>query len=54
VEVGQEVPLGGVVATIEAMKMEAAISTPVAGVVNRLAIAKTQQVEAGDLIVELQ
>jgi pyruvate carboxylase len=54
VDVGQEVSLGGVVATIEAMKMEAAISAPVAGVVNRLAIAKTQQVEAGDLIVELQ
>jgi len=31
--------------------MEAAITTPVAGVVTRLAIPKTQQVEAGDLIV---
>ena len=54
VEEGQHVPEGGVVATIEAMKMEAAISASVAGVVTRFAIAKTQQVEAGDLIVELQ
>ena len=53
VEVGADVKEGSVVATIEAMKMEAAISTPVAGVVGRLAIPKTQQVEAGDLLVEL-
>ena len=31
--------------------MEAAITSPVAGVVERLAIPKTQQVEAGDLLV---
>jgi pyruvate carboxylase len=53
VEVGSDLKEGSVVATIEAMKMEAAISTPVAGVVGRLAIPKTQQVEAGDLLVEL-
>jgi pyruvate carboxylase len=35
------------------MKMEAAISSPVAGIVARVAIPKTQQVEAGDLLVEL-
>ncbi len=50
---GDTVPSGGVVATIEAMKMEAAISAPVAGVVARVAIPKTQQVEAGDLLLEL-
>jgi pyruvate carboxylase len=44
---------GGVVATIEAMKMEAAISSQVAGIVARVAIPKTQQVEAGDLLLEL-
>lgn len=54
VEVGQKLLEGAVVATIEAMKMEAAISTPVAGTVGRLAIAPTQQVEAGDLLMELQ
>ncbi len=50
---GDAVAEGGVVATIEAMKMEAAISSPIAGVVTRVAIPKTQQVEAGDLLVEL-
>ena len=42
----------GVVATIEAMKMEANITTPVGGTVERLAIAgHHQQVEGGDLIL---
>jgi pyruvate carboxylase len=53
VEEGQEVAEGQPVATIEAMKMEAAITSPVAGTVKRLAIPKTQQVDAGDLIVEI-
>ncbi|WP_291052033.1 pyruvate carboxylase [Herbiconiux sp.] len=51
VEQGAVLAAGDPVATIEAMKMEAAITTPVAGTVTRLAIPKTQQVEAGDLIV---
>ncbi|WP_395243341.1 pyruvate carboxylase [Agromyces sp. MMS24-K17] len=51
VEVGDEVAPGQAVATIEAMKMEAAITSPVAGVVERVAVPKTQQVEAGDLLV---
>lgn len=53
VEVGESVSPGTVVATIEAMKMEAAISASIAGNVLRLAIPKTQQVEAGDLLMEL-
>ncbi|MBX3093200.1 MAG: pyruvate carboxylase [Cryobacterium sp.] len=51
VEEGAQVTAGDTIATIEAMKMEAAITTPVAGVVQRRAIQPTQQVEAGDLIV---
>jgi pyruvate carboxylase len=51
VEVGQEVAAGEQVATIEAMKMEAAITTPVAGVVKRCAIGHAQAVEGGDLLV---
>jgi pyruvate carboxylase len=51
VEEGQSVTAGQAVASIEAMKMEAAITSSVAGVVERIAIASTQQVEAGDLIV---
>jgi pyruvate carboxylase len=51
VEPGAEIAAGQSVASIEAMKMEAAITSPVAGVVERVAIPKTQQVEAGDLLV---
>lgn len=51
--VGDAVAEGQVVATIEAMKMEAGISASVSGVVSRWAIPKTQQVEVGDLILEV-
>jgi pyruvate carboxylase len=50
-EVGARVRAGEPVASIEAMKMEAAITAPVDGVVERLAIGSTQQVDAGDLLV---
>ncbi|NEM89991.1 pyruvate carboxylase [Galbitalea soli] len=53
VEEGQSVEAGQAVASIEAMKMEAAITSPVAGVVRRIAIPTTQQVDAGDLLVEV-
>jgi pyruvate carboxylase len=36
------------------MKMEAAITAPIDGVVERLAIDATQQVEAGDLLVVIR
>ena len=48
---GDVVEAGAVVATIEAMKMEANITTPVAGTVARLAIGGVQQVEGGDLLL---
>ncbi len=48
---GDQVSAGDTVATIEAMKMEAAITTAVTGTVQRLAIAGTQQVDGGDLIL---
>ncbi|MEJ2578052.1 MAG: pyruvate carboxylase [Kineosporiaceae bacterium] len=48
---GDEVEAGQTVATIEAMKMEASITTPASGTVRRLAIGAVQQVEGGDLIV---
>ena len=53
VDVGDTVAVGQSVASIEAMKMEAAITASVAGTVVRLAIPKTQQVDAGDLLVEV-
>ncbi|WP_458041935.1 MULTISPECIES: pyruvate carboxylase [Bacteria] len=49
--VGDTIQAGEAVASIEAMKMEAAITSPVDGVIERLAIGPTQQVEAGDLLV---
>ena len=51
---GDEVEAGGVVATIEAMKMEANITSPVAGTVGRLAVGKHQQMEGGDLILVIE
>ena len=45
---------GATVATIEAMKMEAGITTPVAGRVVRAAIGTHQQVEGGDLLVVVE
>ena len=50
---GDKVEQGATVATIEAMKMEAAITAPTSGTVNRLAIGAVQQVEGGDLLVVL-
>ncbi|MFP5022903.1 pyruvate carboxylase [Pseudonocardia phyllosphaerae] len=51
---GDTVDAGQTVATIEAMKMEASITTHRAGTVKRLAINEVQQVEGGDLLVELE
>jgi pyruvate carboxylase len=50
---GDHVAAGATVGTIEAMKMEAAITTPTGGTVDRLAIGTVQQVEGGDLVVVL-
>jgi pyruvate carboxylase len=45
------VAAGQTIATIEAMKMEAAITAPKAGTVARVAVSATAQVEGGDLLV---
>ena len=50
---GDVVEAGQTVATIEAMKMEASITTPNAGTVAKLVIRKTQQAEGGDLLLTL-
>ncbi|REE71880.1 pyruvate carboxylase [Rhodococcus wratislaviensis] len=47
---GQHITAGDTIATIEAMKMEAAITAPRSGTVSRLAIGSVQQVEGGDLL----
>jgi pyruvate carboxylase len=51
VAVGDVIEAGQAVASIEAMKMEAAITAPVGGVVERVAMQPTQSVDAGDLIL---
>lgn len=53
VGVGDEVAAGQQVASIEAMKMEASITAPVAGTVKRTAIGSAQAVEGGDLLLEI-
>jgi pyruvate carboxylase len=53
VEAGDKVEAGQTVATIEAMKMEAAITASRSGTVNRVTISAVQQVEGGDLLLEL-
>ncbi|GAA4375204.1 pyruvate carboxylase [Nocardioides caricicola] len=50
---GDTVEAGDTVATIEAMKMEASITAPVGGTVERLALAGTQAVDGGDLVLVL-
>jgi pyruvate carboxylase len=54
VEEGADVAAGDTVATIEAMKMEASITAPVSGTVERLALDGTRQVEGGDLVLVLK
>jgi pyruvate carboxylase len=51
---GAHVEIGQPIATIEAMKMEATITSNVSGVVKRLGISKTAPVEAGDLILVVE
>jgi pyruvate carboxylase len=50
---GEAVEAGATVATIEAMKMEASITAPLPGKVERLAVDGTRQLEGGDLVLVL-
>ncbi|MFA7248160.1 MAG: pyruvate carboxylase [Dehalococcoidia bacterium] len=54
VQVGDAVTAGQTVATIEAMKMEAAITAPIAGIVKRIVISETRQVNGGDLLMQIE
>jgi pyruvate carboxylase len=51
VTTGDTVHAGQTIASIEAMKMEAAITAPRGGTVTRVAVVATAQVEGGDLLV---
>lgn len=48
---GDEIAVGDQVATIEAMKMEASITSPVAGTVERIVYNDVAQVAGGDLLI---
>ena len=54
VEVGQVVAVGEVIASIEAMKMEASITAPVSGKIARLGIQGPTPVEGGELIAVIE
>lgn len=54
VSAGDQVEAGQVVATIEAMKMEAGITAPVSGRVARVAFDGARGVEAGDLLLVVE
>ena len=51
---GARVEVGQPLASIEAMKMEATITSNITGIVRRLAISKTQTVDSGDLILVVE
>ncbi|WP_449280502.1 pyruvate carboxylase [Leucobacter sp.] len=51
--VGDTVEAGQPVATIEAMKMEAAITAPITGTIERIVFTGTRSLEAGDLIATI-
>jgi pyruvate carboxylase len=54
VEVGETVEAGATVATIEAMKMEAAITAPISGLIKQVTLDGTRPVEGGDLLIVLE
>ena len=47
---GDTVEAGQAVATVEAMKMEASITAPISGTVERVAIAGPRSADGGDLV----
>lgn len=53
VTAGDVVQAGDKVATIEAMKMESAVTAGIAGTVATVHVSDTSQVEPGDLVVTL-
>lgn len=54
VHVGDLVPPGGVVAVLEAMKMENDVRSPGGGIVQSIAVQQGQAVEAGQLLATLE
>ena len=53
VAVGDTVAAGQTVATIEAMKMESSITSPIDGTVARVAVTGVETLGGGDLVLEI-
>ncbi|WP_431840436.1 biotin/lipoyl-containing protein [Gordonia hongkongensis] len=53
VKEGDELRRGEPIGTIEAMKMEASISAPVTGIVQRIAVSGSTEVDGGDLLLTI-
>ena len=53
VAVGDTVTAGQTVATIEAMKMESSITSPVDGTVTRVVVSGVETLSGGDLVLEV-
>jgi len=53
VAVGDKVSAGQTVATIEAMKMESSITSPIDGTVTRVAVSNVETLAGGDLVLEI-
>ncbi len=54
VQEGARVDKGDALVVLSAMKMETVVSSPVAGTVKRVAVAKKDTLAAGDLLVEIE
>jgi len=54
VEVGRAVEEGDLLMTIEAMKMETGLHADVAGVVKAVHVAAGEQIDAKDLLIEIE
>jgi acetyl-CoA/propionyl-CoA carboxylase biotin carboxyl carrier protein len=50
---GETVPAHAALVIIEAMKMEHAVATPIAGTVSRVTVLEGQQVQRGDPLAEV-
>ncbi len=53
VAVGDAVTAGQTVATIEAMKMESSITSPIDGTVTRVVVTGVETLGGGDLVLEV-